>query len=112
MTTLRARKSNRRDPKPATVGVGCNRFVLRPGRLITVQGVRWKWKCGKGCGVIAYSEKGQRAYAQAWEVKGCTPDVFERGQWKKTSDGMMTPAEVEAWLSSQNKADMASGNQS
>lgn len=73
MTAIRTRKSNRREPKPSTVGVNCNRFVLRPGRLITVNGVRWKWKCGKGCGVIAYSELGQRAYAQAWEIKGCTP---------------------------------------
>lgn len=90
--------------KGQTASLRCGRFVLRTGRLIAVNGIRWKWKCGKGGGVIAYSELGQRAFAQAWDIKGCTPDVFGRGQRKTTSDGMLTPAEVAAWLSSQNTA--------
>lgn len=27
---------------------------------------------------------------------GVTPDVFDRGQWKRTSDGMITPSMVAA----------------
>lgn len=81
------------------------RFVRRPGRNITVSGVRWRWRIGKGGGCVAYSETGERRCEQAWRIKGQNhPDIFGRGQWKKTSDGMLLPSEVAAWLSSNTEA--------
>ena len=79
-------------------------FEKRPGRLITIGGVRWKWKCGDGGGVVAYSESGERRQGQAWKIKGLShPDLFGRGQWKKTQDGMLLPREVFAWLKKKNE---------
>ena len=72
----------------------------RPGRLIRVRGVVWKWRTGKGGGVIAYSELGDRRLGRAWKIKGLShPDLFDRGQWKNTQQGMLRPGEVAAWLS-------------
>mgnify|MGYP000325988169 CR=1 FL=1 len=77
------------------------RMVRRPGRNITVDGVRWRWRIGKGGGCVAYSETGERRCEQAWRIKGHSdPNTFGRGQWKKTIEGMMLPSEVAAWLSS------------
>lgn len=70
----------------------------RRGRLLVVDGTRWRWRCGRGCGVVAYSEHGVRRCAPAWEVLGIDPDVFDRGQWKRTNDGAVRPSDVAAWL--------------
>jgi hypothetical protein len=32
------------------------------------------------------------------EIKGLGWDVIERGRWKRTSDGMVRPAEVAAYI--------------
>lgn len=32
------------------------------------------------------------------EIKGLTPDEFEKGQWKQTGDGMIAPSEVKDWI--------------
>jgi hypothetical protein len=32
------------------------------------------------------------------EVKGVSEATFERGQWKKTTDGMVMPREIVAWI--------------
>ena len=81
----------------------CASFDRRKGRPLVVDGVRWKWRAGKGGGVVAHSERGKRLQSQAWTVKGITdPEIFARGQWKRTSDGMVKPADVAAWISSHN----------
>lgn len=74
------------------------RFDGRPGRIISVGGVRWKWRVGSRSGVVAYSERGERLCARAHEVKGVPAEVFERGRWKRTSDGSVTPSEVADWM--------------
>lgn len=75
-----------------------DRFVRR-GRLLMVAGTKWRWRCGKGGNVIAYSEHGERRCAGAWTIKGITPDEFDRGKWKITSSGMVKPSDVAKWLS-------------
>ncbi len=72
--------------------------MKQPGRLIVVDGVRWKWRCGKRGGVVAYSEHGERKFAHASEIKHITPDEFDRGQWKRTESGRVTPSEIAEWL--------------
>lgn len=73
---------------------------LRRGRgIVDVGGTLWVWKVGRrGHHVVAYSEGGRRLLAHAADIKGVDPDVFERGQWKVTSDGMLTPADVAKWI--------------
>jgi hypothetical protein len=79
------------------------RFRTR-GRLLTVAGTKWRWRCGKGGNVVAYSEYGKRLCVGAWTIKGMHPDIFERGKWKKTSDGMLKPSDIANWLlTSSNK---------
>jgi len=78
------------------------RFVRRPGRNLNVNGVKWKYVMGRES-VVAYSDDGQRRCEQAWRIKGQSdPNLFGRGQWKKTSDGMLLPSEIVAWLKSPN----------
>jgi hypothetical protein len=68
------------------------------GRRIVVDGEVWTWRVGRGGGVVARSEDGEVRKAKAWDLKGLTPDNFERGKWKETSDGMLRPREVAKWL--------------
>ena len=83
------------------IGSTLDRFVRR-GRLLTVAGTKWRWRCGRGGNVIAYSERGERRCAGAWAIRGMDPDTFDRGQWKRTSDGMVRPSDVAKWLSAPN----------
>ena len=75
-----------------------DRFARR-GRLIVIGNVAWRWRVGKGATVIAYSEDGCRVVEDAWRICGLSsPDDFDRGKWKRTQDGMVTPKLVEKWL--------------
>lgn len=75
------------------------RRFARRGRALMVAGTMWRWRCGRGGNVVAYSEHGERRCAGAWTIRGMTPDTFERGQWKITTDGMVRPSDVVKWLS-------------
>lgn len=73
-------------------------FPKRKDRSITVDNVKWKWKCGKGGGVVAYSEHGERLQANAATVNGIDQATFERGQYQRTSDGALKPKDVSNWI--------------
>ena len=77
------------------------RFASR-GRLLMVGTTQWRWRCGDGGHVIAYSEHGERRLAGAWTILGMSSDTFKRGQWKKTSDGIVGPGDVAKWILNQN----------
>lgn len=70
----------------------------RPGRLIIVDGIPWTYRVGRSS-VIAYSETGERRCDLLYGVKGLEPQAFERGQRKRTMDGMIAPGDVARWLS-------------
>lgn len=70
------------------------RFDARRGRLLIVDGVRWKWVVGRQF-VTAHCEDGSRRVQYADVVVGSD---FERGQRKRSSDGMVTPVLVAEWL--------------
>lgn len=77
------------------------RTVGRRGRRIVVAGKAWIWRLGKAY-VVAHADCGERRFAAAHEVKGVTADSWERGKWKRSSDGQLTPADVARWLSTPN----------
>jgi hypothetical protein len=69
----------------------------RPGRTIDVDGVKWKVQIGV-VNVVAYSELGEKKQAAPWDLKGLSPQHYQRGQWKITKDGMLTPKDIVRWL--------------
>ena len=62
-------------------------------RTVTVDGEIWRWKCGTNYANLV-SPQGKRFNFPASQVAGVTPDVWERGHWKRTFDGMLTPRQV------------------
>lgn len=41
---------------------------------------------------------GASLVAKACDVKGVTPDTFERGRYKKSSDGQIKPSDIKKFL--------------
>ena len=74
-----------------------NDLSKRPGRELIVQGKNWKWQLGR-TNVVAYCENGTKLVAPAWTVKGVSPDVYERGRWKRNSDASVLPSDVVKWI--------------
>jgi len=63
-------------------------------RQIVVDGRTYNYSVGKGYTKI----HGVGAEAN-WKLAGLDhPDDFDRGQWKQTSDGMITPAMIERYI--------------
>ena len=77
------------------------KFAKRTGRHLVVDGWQWIWKLGRGGHVLAYREDGVRTSEHAGIIKGTTPDIWDRGRHKKTSDGRLLPSEVTKWLRSE-----------
>lgn len=63
--------------------------------LVTPQG-EFEWRYG-GRGVIV-RQGDVKHNVHVTEVTGLQWDDVERGQWKRTSDGMITPGQVRAWI--------------
>lgn len=68
----------------------------RSWRKIVVAGVDWTYYVGK-CAVEARCGE-RKIVGQLHDVAGLTPYVFERGRDKRTSDGMITPRQIAAWI--------------
>jgi hypothetical protein len=77
-------------------------FEERKGRLIVVNNIKWKWRIGKS-NVTAYSENGIKLLSTPWDIKGISYATWERGQYKKTADGALMPAEVSNWIKEESK---------
>jgi hypothetical protein len=74
-------------------------FEDRNGRLIIVKNCKYKWTCGKQF-VVIYSEDNKGRMISAAKLTGRD---FERGQHKKTQDGMVTPSDVEKYINKLNE---------
>ena len=65
------------------------------GRTITVGGTKYVWRVGRGTTVIRLKETNAHfAKVSNHRLLGVTPDTYARGQWKRTSDGMVTPKHI------------------
>lgn len=71
-------------------------------RKIAVDGKTYRWRCGGS--VLVQDENGKRvACVSAAKAKGLTEDAFERGKWKQTKDGMITPHDVARLIENMTK---------
>jgi hypothetical protein len=68
-------------------------------RRIVLNTVVWKYQVGKK-NVVIIDPHGNKLVVASHILKGVTPDTFERGQWKRTSDGMVTPSEIRKYIES------------
>jgi len=57
----------------------------------------WGFRVGRGHAVIL-APSGRRTPVTLSALTGRHPDVIEKGQWKRTSDGMVTPMHIKAYI--------------
>ncbi len=62
-------------------------------RTIEVGGRSWRYRFGRG-NVVIRSADGKSTVVRYEDLTGRSNDVIERGQWKKTIDGMVKPGHV------------------
>jgi hypothetical protein len=74
----------------------------RSWRTVEVAGVRYRWRYGRGT-IEVRCERQVVLRVADYVLRGTTPDLFERGQHKRTSDGYVTPAMVRAAIARANK---------
>ena len=65
----------------------------RSWRTVTVASVSYRWRYGRGTIEVRHDRQ-VVLRVPAHVLRGTTPDLFERGQYKRTSDGYVTPAMV------------------
>ena len=76
-----------------------DRFSSRKGRKIIVDGILWKYIVPDFSGsIVAYSELGDRLCNYDHIIAHMDPDVFDRGKWKRTCDGSITPKMIAKWI--------------
>jgi len=76
-------------------------FIKRKSkfRVIVIDGNKWLWKCGFSFVRIA-SPNGVTKDIDIPDITGGTWDTLERGRWKRTQDGMVTPSMIEDYIRS------------
>lgn len=67
----------------------------RSWRMVEVAGVIYRWRYGQGTIEVRRDREVVLRVAN-FILRGNSPDAFERGQHKRTSDGYVTPAMVRA----------------
>jgi hypothetical protein len=65
----------------------------RTWRKITVEGDEFRWRYGRGTVEVRAGREVVLREAD-YILAGVSPDDFERGQWKRTSAGMVTPSMI------------------
>ncbi len=74
--------------------------VKRPrkgARSLSINGDIWWYRVGKG-DIEVWDPNGKKHVTNMRIVTKRSWDVIERGQWKKTSDGAVTPKDVTNWI--------------
>jgi hypothetical protein len=70
----------------------------KPFRKVHINKQEWGYRVGKQS-VVIQSPSGVKFHVDCWKFHpGQSPDDFDRGQWKQTSDGMIRPSEVKAYI--------------
>jgi hypothetical protein len=73
-------------------------------RSVEIDGETWRYGVGRSV-VIARHEDGRSFQDPLHVVKGLDPEVFEKGSYKGSEDGMIKPGKVKAWLTRRIKND-------
>lgn len=66
-------------------------------RTLTVAGQVWSYYIGK-TRLVLCAPNGKKKAIRLDDLTGRSSPIFERGKWKKTSDGMVLPAHVRAYV--------------
>lgn len=69
-------------------------------RKLDIDGQIWWWTIGHLL-ITIWGPDGTKHRVTITEVRGVSPAVYERGQHKRTVDGMVTPAHVRQWIQRQ-----------
>lgn len=77
-------------------------------RRIVIEGAEWRWKTGKGGMVKARGPSGESLVFSQPDL-GRSWDTFERGQHKRTGDGVITPGMVAEAIRRSTSQDDRSG---
>lgn len=76
----------------------------KKARALAIEGSRWWYRVGRaGWTILVWSPAGQKLVTNAGQVLGLPPEVVARGQWKKTSDGMVTPGKIVEWIKAETE---------
>lgn len=67
-------------------------------REIYVNNKIWKFRIGKGSAVIRSPDKGPSYIVDLSTLTGRFSGVIERGRWKRTQDGQVTPKHIKEWI--------------
>lgn len=66
-------------------------------RIVNIDGQEWEVTIGKSNTKIR-SPKNKSTIVDHSKLTGKPWSTIERGQWKRTSDGMITPKDVETYI--------------
>lgn len=70
---------------------------MKGERLVQVGMETWSFRIGRELAVIV-SPGGYKSRVSLSTITGRPGDMLERGQWKGTSDGMVTPTHVREYI--------------
>jgi hypothetical protein len=66
-------------------------------RTLVVDGKAYQYRIGHHSMVLVHPD-GKKEIVRLAVIANRTPDTIDRGRWKKTSDGMITPKHVEGYI--------------
>jgi hypothetical protein len=69
----------------------------RGARALDVDGQQWWFRVGHGA-IEIWPPDGTKHVTDMCKVTGRDWDTIERGQWKKTEDGMVKPGHVRGYI--------------
>lgn len=72
------------------------------GRKIVIGNKEWRWKIGTTGTTVIRSENGDKYIVDGGDLKGLESDTFFRGKYKRTTDGMITPKDIEQFILKQS----------
>lgn len=79
-------------------------------RRIVVDGVPYRWHWGRSH-IVIQNESGKRVGApHPWELKGMTPDAWERSLWKGNANAGVFPRDVARYIADLESHMEASGH--
>jgi hypothetical protein len=66
-------------------------------RKIVIVGETWQYFVGES-NIVFIKPDGKKFSEKVWTVAGVDANIFGRGQWKRTDDGMLRPAKIRRYI--------------